>query len=101
MLTVVSANKIKRYTVGISKLYFPKEIWPMQLVQEYIDVVQVSALTRVEAARQAWEEHGSKWLSMMNPKQTSRRRISLHVDEPAAGVGGKLGRLDPITVFED
>ena len=102
MLKISSQN---RYTVGISKSYFPKETWPAELTKgiakEYFEVVNITATNRTEAAQKAWQDHGDRWLSLMGPPQASRRKVSLHVNEPKAGVGGKLGRLVPIEVYDE
>lgn len=92
----MKSNKPKMYTVGISKAYFPKEL---QQSQEYFEIISVPANGRLEAAQLAWAQNGQRWLSLMSPQQTKVRIVSLNVDEPDAGVGGLLGRLQPITVY--
>jgi len=92
-------EKQKLYTVGISKLYFPKELWPKGKVEEWYEVIKVKAFTPSEAAQKAWNANGDKWLSLMGSPKASKRKVSLHSNEPSAGVGGKLGRGSPIEVY--
>lgn len=86
------------YKVGISKYYFPY----IETFHDCYEVVRVRASSRTEAAKKAWSENGARWLQKMKPN-TSRlgRKVSLHVNEPRAGVGGLLGRLATITVYKE
>jgi len=88
-----------RYDVGIDKAYFPKSLW--RTGTEFLEVVKITATSRSEAASKAWQKHGNKWLSMMNPQVTTKRIVSLYVNSPDAGVGGTLGRLSTIEVYRD
>jgi len=85
------------YEVGISKYYFPRDKWPKD-VTEFYETVIIDANTRFEAALRAWRYHGKRWLAEMGPKQTSVRRISLHVDTIKEANKGCLGRLEPIHI---
>jgi hypothetical protein len=90
---------LKTYTVGVSKMYFPREDWP-EGVQEWQHTVKVNARSRTVACLKAWAEHGPKWLKEMKPHEGKLPRIvSLNADEPEAGTGGKLGRLPTIRVY--
>jgi hypothetical protein len=89
------------YTVGIPKVYFPKEMHPTEPGRVHQYFVRVKAETRTAAAHKAWELYGSNWIKKMIPKQTSVRKVSLDVDEPSAGTGGALGRLIPIQVYSE
>ena len=91
----------KTYRVGVPKAYFPIDIRPTEIGSEFQEVVSIKAKNRSEAANKTWAQHGTRWLEMMPPKQTTVRRISLYADEPDAGVGGKLGRLSPIEVYRE
>jgi hypothetical protein len=105
MLIIQSASiKPIKYSVCLPKVYFPKNLWPKgKLVEEFYEVLAVSATSRIEAAKIAWEENKNRWLPLMNPKQTSVRRISLFVNDPkAVGTGGgNPGRILPIEVYKD
>ncbi len=97
---VASTGKYE-YKVGIHKSYFPKEMRPTEIGSEHQEVVVVRGDTRTEAAQTAWAAHGDRWLQMMGPRQTTLPRIvRLHTNEPKAGVGGLLGRLEPVKVHE-
>jgi len=89
-----------KYKVAIAKAYFPKGTWPEDKICEFVDVVEIDATSRTEAAKEAWEIKSDEWLNKMNPRQTTRRVVSLHVNDPKAGVGGHAERLRPIRVYE-
>lgn len=84
------------YEVGIPKDYFPKELHPKGLVVSYLEIHKVKAANRTEAAKAIWALHGKRLLSQMLPHV---KKLSLYVNEPSAGVGGILGRLMPIQVY--
>ena len=86
----------RRFLVGIPKVYFPRHLWPKGVGESYTEVHRVFAVSRTEAAQVVWSRHGGRLLREMLP---GRQRVSLDVNEPAAGVGGILGRLAPITVY--
>jgi hypothetical protein len=88
-----------KYMVGIHKSYFPEAIRPKDIGEEFYETVIVPAKSRADAARKAWAVRGEEWLGLMGPKQTSVRRVSLHVDEP--GTTHTMGRLVPITVYRE
>ncbi len=90
-----------QYTVGVHKAYFPKELHPKGIGEEYLEVHKVAAKNRQEAADKVWAEHGERLLKMMLPANRLGRKVSLHVNEPRAGVGGKLGRLRPNLVHDE
>jgi len=95
---------MKTYTVGIDKYYFPPEKRPKRVFAIlYENPVKVKANSRTEAAKIAWKAYGKSWLQEMGPCMTGARKriISLHVNEPSAGVGGLLGRLSSIRVYEE
>lgn len=98
MTWLYKVSEINSYDVGISKMYFPKEIRPSG-VQEFYQVIKIKASSRTDAATKVWQLYGTEWLKLMGPKQTSVRIVSLHVSSPKAGVGGILGRLYPIKVY--
>lgn len=91
--------RLPAYMVGIHKSYFPEAIRPKDIGEEFYETVIVPAKSRADAARKAWEARGEEWLGLMGPKQTSVRRVSLHVDEP--GTTHTMGRLMPITVYRE
>jgi hypothetical protein len=92
----------RRYSVGISKAYFPAALRPD--LDEFFEVIQIGVASdsispRLEAARQAWSANGRRWAKLMGPPETSRRRVSLHVNDPKLGLAtGSIGRLMPIEV---
>jgi hypothetical protein len=93
----MTARKPKKrlYTVGIDKVYFavqPK-LPPCVTVA---DEVRILATGRTDAAHKAWAKHRLRWL----PSLRRDTKISLYVNDPTAGVGGKLTRLPPIFVSE-
>jgi hypothetical protein len=93
------AEKLK-YQVAISKVYFPEELWP-SVPEGFYDYVEVVAFSREDAAKLAWIMKGDEWLSKMNPRETKLPRIvSLNVNDPKAGIGGLLGRLEPVKVYK-
>lgn len=87
--------KTRLYTVGIDKAYFaaPPKLPPGVTVAE---VVRVRAVGRRDAAKKAWATFRLRWL----PSLRRDTKISLYVNDPIAGVGGKLTRLSPIFVSE-
>lgn len=92
-----SEKQLLLYDVGISKYYFPKNLWP-QGIQDFFEVVQIKAYSRTFAAQRAWKQNSVRWLNLMEPKLTQLpRKISLYVGETK---GTPLGRLDPILVYE-
>lgn len=90
-----------KYKVGIAKDYFPKYKHPTGIGEEFFEVVQVEATSRTEAAKMAWELNCGRWLREMTEgySTTLGRKVSLHVNSPKAGVGGKIGRLTAILVY--
>ena len=94
-------NRPRFFLIGIHKIYFPPELRSSEPGNEFYEVVKEKATSRPEAAQKAWTKHGPRWLPLLTPKQTTVRRISLYVNEPLAGTGGKLGRLGPIEVYAD
>ena len=86
----------RRFLVGIPKVYFPRHLRPNRIGESYVEAHRVLAVSRTEAAQVVWSKHGDRLLKQMLP---GRQRVSLDVNEPAAGVGGVLGRLAPITVY--
>jgi hypothetical protein len=88
-----------KYIVGVSNAYFPADM--KQPLTEFAFLCKVYAISRVDAATKVWDKFGGEWLTLMPPKQTRVRKISLHVDDPAAGATGLLGRLIPIEVYID
>ena len=99
---IIMETKMKVYKVGIDKVYFPIEKRP-RFVLLYEPPVKVKANSRTEAAKLVWESHGKGWLQEMGPSMTgaTKRKVSLHVNEPSAGVGGIIGRLSSIRVYEE
>jgi hypothetical protein len=87
--------KTRLYTVGIDKAYFaaPPKLPPGVTVA---DEVRVRAKGRTDAAAKAWAKFRLQWL----PSLRRGTKISLYVNDPTAGVGGKLTRLPPICVSE-
>lgn len=83
------------FRVGIPKAYFPKTINQPKFTETY-EVVEIQAISRTEAAKLAWLQHGSRWLENMKPSATRIRKISLYVDNPETRT--VMGRLNPITV---
>ena len=102
MMKYVGLAPLKTYKVGIDKVYFPIEKRP-RFVLLFEPAVRVKAYSRTEAAKLAWEACGESWLKEMGPCMTgaTKRIISLHVNEPSAGVGGIIGRLSSIKVYEE
>jgi len=96
----VKDRKMLLYEVGIPKCYFPKELWPECLIDSYIQIVKLRANSRTEAALKVWERYGTWWLDLMLPCETSKRIVSLDVNEPQVGVEGLLGRLESIKVYD-
>ena len=100
---------MRMYMVGIDKIYFPvarpSRRWSRSREVTFLfePPVKVKAESRTEAAKLAWEVYGETWLEEMGPCITgaTKRKISLYVNEPSAGVGGILGRLSPIQVYEE
>ena len=92
-----------RYFVGIRKDYFPRGSWSSDLLpgDAFYAVVEVEAWDRVRAAHEAWLLNGHDWLLEMGPARTRVRIISLDVNDPGAGPGGILGRLQPIEVYRE
>ena len=88
--------KTRLYTVGIDKAYFavPPKLPPGVTVA---DEVRVRATGRTDAAHKAWSKFRPRWL----PSLRRGTKISLYVNDPTAGVGGKLTRLSPICVSEE
>jgi hypothetical protein len=88
--------KTRLYTVGIDKAYFavPPKLAPGVTVA---DEVRVRATGRTDAAHKAWAKHRLRWL----PSLRRGMKVSLYVNDPTAGVGGKLTRLSPICISED
>ena len=106
----LTEEKVRVYTVYIAKWYFPKELWPKGEMSEVYDVVRIKASSRREAANKVWAKKGKEWLEKMNPKETSKRIVSLAVDEPSAASydrgkkymgGGAASRLMPVKVYEE
>ena len=92
-----------RFKVGIAKDYFPKEIRPSGPGNAFQDIVNIIAKNRPEAAQKVWTKHGERWLEMMGPKETTKRTVKLHVDDPDSRkfLQGALGRLVPEKVFTE
>lgn len=89
-----------KYHVGISKVYFPKELHSKRIGEEFYEVwSNIKADSRSEAAYEVWRIYGNQLLEKMIPANKLGRKVSLHVDSPKAGVGGKLGRLIPVLVY--
>ena len=99
-MTSTKTSRRTRYRVAISKYYFPRETWGENVLpfSTFWEAWDVLADDRTEAAEQVWAEHGPYLLGRMLP---DRKRVSLDVDDPKAGVGGRLGRLSPITVYKE
>lgn len=95
---MVARHKLRRrrFKVGVRKEYYPRETWPKEFGVSYIEIHNVLAFSRTEAANTVWNIHGERLLKVMLP---NRRKISLDVDEPLHKPGGNLGRLVPITVY--
>ena len=87
--------KTRLYRVAIDKVYFvvPPMLPPGVTVA---DEVRVRATGRRDAAEKAWATFRLRWLASLR-RDT---QISLYVNDPLAGVGGKLTRLPPICVSE-
>lgn len=93
-----------KFTVGIPKVYYPKEIQPTGPGETYQYVAYVKAENRTAAAHKAWMLYGKNWLKGMVPKQTSVRYVSLDVNDPQAEKGhelSNLGRLPSIRVYTE
>lgn len=88
--------KTRLYRVAIDKVYFavPPKLPPGVTVA---DEVCVRATGRRDAAEKAWVTFRLRWL----PSLRRDTKISLYVNDPLAGVGGKLTRLPPIHVSEE
>ena len=101
---MVKLWKETNYTVGVPKVYFPKEIQPTEPVRIHQYIVKVKAETRTAAAHKVWGLYGKNWLKQMVPKQTSVRHISLDVNDPESEKGlelSNLGRMPAIRVFSE
>ena len=88
--------KTRLYRVAIDKVYFavpPK----LPLGVTVADEVRVRATGRRDAAEKAWALFRLRWL----PSLRRDTEISLYVNDPTAGVGGKLTRLPTIHVSEE
>jgi hypothetical protein len=89
--------KKSKFIVGISKVYFPRELWPKNKFEEYFEVYEIKAYGNAEAAHLIWAAHGKRWLLLMRPRTSKLPRIiSLHTSYPG---GHWLGRLSPIEVY--
>lgn len=83
------------YKVGLPKEYFPKEMWKEPgYLYPYVKVVTVRANNRTHAAVLGW----GRLILLRGKMNPHVKKVSLDVNDPTAGVGGKLGRLIPITV---
>lgn len=87
--------KTRMYIVGMDKVYFavlPKLPPGVTIADE----VRVRATGRRDAAQKAWVQFRLRWL----PSLRRDTQISLYVNDPTAGDGGKLTRLPPICITE-
>ena len=103
LLSSLPGIAMPRFKVGVAKDYFPKEIRPTGPGNSFQEIVNIMAGSRTEAAQKAWTKHGERWLEMMGPKETSKRTVRLHVDDPDSKkfLQGALGRLVPEKVFTE
>lgn len=91
---------MKKYKVGINKAYFEvqgAETSRTGWRETYYEVVEVSAKSRSEAAKIAWQQNGTRWEAAM-PSWTNRLPRKISLDVSGEGVGGLLGRLNSINV---
>lgn len=86
----------RRFKVGVRKEYFPRDRWPREFGMSYVEIGEVLAHNRQEAAELFWAAHAPRLLAEMLP---NHRKVSLDVNDPALGVTANLGRLIPITVW--
>ena len=88
-------RKTRLYRVAIDKVYFavPLKLPPGVTVA---DEVRIRATGRTDAAEKACATFRLRWRPSLRPDT----KISLYVNDPTAGVGGKLTRLQPICVSE-
>ena len=87
----------RKFKVGVRKDYFPRDLWPKEIMIAYVEVVKVFATSRTEAADKVWQKHGQRWIAQMTP---GRLAVSLDVNEPTISVSGTLGRLRAINVYQ-
>ena len=92
-VAVLGKEEFGSYRVGLRKDYFPGELKPKEVGTLYIDLLDVEANSRTDAAHKAWEQLRPKWRNKMLP---SVKAISLYVNAPNSK--STLSRLEPIKV---
>ena len=98
----LKGTDMRFFHVYIHKVYFPRDLWPShcRFVREDFESWAIQADTRTEAAQRVWDIHGERLLKLMAPRKTKlTRKVSLFVNSPQAGVGGKANRLIPVLVY--
>jgi len=92
--------KTRTYTTGISKVYWPKNVKLPEQPSAGCDTIlvkKIKAPSRESAAWIAWETFYRDMLVPVLPKHV--KRVCVYVNDPTAGVGGLIGRLEPVLVY--